>query len=1219
MGEPIEGEVHQLVTHLGIRKWRKRYLIVKTSYLMLYEKQEDVNNPNPQLKVSFYEIKEIQEATFIGDQSGQVKRDTNCGFKVDYGGHHSISLQANSQEERTKFVQSLQDKKNFWQQQTPTSPEKTFFGKDSSMELIETCEIDLKDPLGLVGKEEVVQIREEFEGTCSVRLLYSDASIQYATLSSNMTGEEVLEQVQDLSNSSRSSLFLLDTKGVVQNLRPKDKPGPILARLYGLCVVEPQNRVFVVHFPSSDWIPLILNKGVSCQQIIHSQKIKAKISDNQSSNAALFIRKSTEIQSISSHTAGEVQLSHQECPAELLYTETTEGVEPKQTVLILRQGTTGTAVTKTERNRTMTIKDKYALLSSPLSKVKNQRNMEMIYDEAIENLENDPLQSSVMVPKINQEWLEDSDNTPDDNRIRFREKAEEISPIDESVELLPSSEPRGRLPPLHSTSPSKTDGVKKLFNKTFHSKKSAEIQKDDTVQAQELKRGRTTALTISDDDEHMVYVDEANRHKHTDSHPFEMSIEDNFHQSSKHHYIPPSTQNKIVEEPRQQHLVRPSSLAPILTAGEIARHVTSAKTPDEENYPLSPTSITLQEIAKYPTIKTSTWQQVENNSMTERKDDLDKNAIISDLQARANPNIESKPAIGAIKVDTRQPIMIPKIAVTSQETRVFQIISPALLRTWVLNKANNPPSKIQVNKSILEWKKDKWVLAANSQYSDLTLTDENKSIFKLAGGIELVYYDKSKVWSVNGPKIIKYVQPSMELKKNAGPKTNVQRKKMEFTRQAVAQFSNVAGREDELGFNDGDVMNIVSEVSEDWLMCENKEGVRGYVPTNYVKIQDYKPTAVKEEEIQDKLDSEEQNEDAKSESKVLEDNPEGSDKVEIEPEPVIDMYTRLAIQLREKIKLLQNAVDPIIWHSGATRDPEIKKQLFDDRKTPAVAVLIRGKLSTALAEIILKGLKAKKSFFQIENNNIWSVVLETAKYKDSIPACSSAYKAIEDICILSEVTNTLGSPSSKFRSFICQALNNQFLESWLYTVFFDLGGNAFEGLYEIDSFVVCSRHEKIRTLLEEMLLIVQPLDALGFQLSINFERGPQPSEGKWLSSSGIGQRFGNIFLKTMTQPITPLGTKNSSRTSSRENLSINHTMTSLSRSSSPTNENNNKMFVTPGESIKKGNVTVDTATDIAVADSIYTRTIGPKKSIEQLNKIVEDSKIQEDTPDDVNI
>ena len=120
-------------------------------------------------------------------------------------------------------------------------------------------------------------MREGYEGKCSVKLLYSDGSTQNTTLSTNMTGEEVLNQVQDSSGSSSSSLFLLDMKGVVQRLKLDSKPGPILARLYGLCVVEPQNRVIVVHFSSGDWVPLILPKSTNCQQIIESERVSVSV------------------------------------------------------------------------------------------------------------------------------------------------------------------------------------------------------------------------------------------------------------------------------------------------------------------------------------------------------------------------------------------------------------------------------------------------------------------------------------------------------------------------------------------------------------------------------------------------------------------------------------------------------------------------------------------------------------------------------------------------------------------------------------------------------------------------------------------------------------------------------------------------------------------------------------------------------------------------------
>ena len=88
-------------------------------------------------------------------------------------------------------------------------------------------------------------------------------------------------------------------------------------------------------------------------------------------------------------------------------------------------------------------------------------------------------------------------NTPSD--IRSDNMAEESSFLESSVELLPSSEPRTRLAPLHSATPSKTEGVKKLFNKKFNPKRSEEAQKeaDATHGTFETRRVRTTALKVN--------------------------------------------------------------------------------------------------------------------------------------------------------------------------------------------------------------------------------------------------------------------------------------------------------------------------------------------------------------------------------------------------------------------------------------------------------------------------------------------------------------------------------------------------------------------------------------------------------------------------------------------------------------------------------------------------------------------------------------------------
>ena len=598
----------------------------------------------------------------------------------------------------------------------------------------------------------------------------------------------------------------------------------------------------------------------------------------------------------------------------------------------------------------------------------------------------------------------------------------------------------------------------------------------------------------------------------------------------------------------------------------------------------------------------------------EQKKTLDKNAILAEITSRANLTHESKPS-------ENDRIILPPLVIPfeKKDQRPFEVTSPAVLRTWVIN-SSNPPAKIKINKSVLERKNNKWVLAPDSQYSDVVVTssiDENKSIFKLPGDIGLVYYEKNKKWAVTGPRIIKTKvinQTRKSTEENAGVRVN-----QKFTQKAIAHFPNVSSREDELGFEKGDILLVVSVFNEEWLKCEDQSGKRGIVPKNHVEIIECKPPTppLPKEEVDLKSPT--------SPLRTIENGETGETPTEVKseeeiktpesPPPVLDLPSKLAADLREKIKHLQNSVDPVLWHSGATRDPEAKQQLFDDKKTPAIAVLIRGRLCSAIVQILITGLKSRSSFFQIEGNSVWSIVKETLKYSDTIPACKAAFKAVEDIEILSEVTNTPLSSSAKFRSFVCQALNNHFLELWLHAVFFDLGGaECLDNLFELESFVVFSRHPKIQPLLKEMLLTLQPLDALEFKLTIDFERGRGVPDDA-TSVSGIGKKFGSWFLKAMTSPITPIAATRpspmSSRTNSRESLSEGmYRSDALSQ-----DKEHRKVFVSPGETIHKGGVTVDTANEVAVADATL-RKFGPRKTIEHLNKIVEGDTIKkEDTPE----
>ena len=78
-----------------------------------------------------------------------------------------------------------------------------------------------------------------------------------------------------------------------------------------------------------------------------------------------------------------------------------------------------------------------------------------------------------------------------------------------------------------------------------------------------------------------------------------MSIEETSEGLKRPHQLPPGVEQELANKDfERSQYVRPSSLAPILSAREIARHVTSAKTPDEESNPMIPILLSKQEISK---------------------------------------------------------------------------------------------------------------------------------------------------------------------------------------------------------------------------------------------------------------------------------------------------------------------------------------------------------------------------------------------------------------------------------------------------------------------------------------------------------------------------------------------------------------------------------------------------------------------------------------------
>ena len=53
-------------------------------------------------------------------------------------------------------------------------------------------------------------------------------------------------------------------------------------------------------------------------------------------------------------------------------------------------------------------------------------------------------------------------------------------------------------------------------------------------------------------------------------------------------------------------------------------------------------------------------------------------------------------------------------------------------------------------------------------------------------------------------------------------------------RKVIALYNNVGEEGDELSFNQGDVLTVIEQLNEEWLMCQ-RGTESGIVPANYVK------------------------------------------------------------------------------------------------------------------------------------------------------------------------------------------------------------------------------------------------------------------------------------------------------------------------------------------------------------------------------------------------
>ncbi|XP_034027066.1 iporin isoform X2 [Thalassophryne amazonica] len=192
--------------------------------------------------------------------------------------------------------------------------------------------------------------------------------------------------------------------------------------------------------------------------------------------------------------------------------------------------------------------------------------------------------------------------------------------------------------------------------------------------------------------------------------------------------------------------------------------------------------------------------------------------------------------------------------------------------------------------------------------------------------------------------------------------------------------------------------------------------------------------------------------------------------------------SHISVDLKQKralVKAVNMAVDLIVAHFGTSRDPDVKAKLGNSWVSPNVGHLILKYLCPALREVLQDGLKAYVLDLIIGQRRCqpWILVEASTQLGPSTRVLHSLFSKVSQY---SELT----SHSMRLNAFIFGLLNLKCLEFWfnhLYT-----HEDIIAAHYNPWGFLPLSQGV-CQNLFEELLLLLQPLSLLPFDLDLMFE------------------------------------------------------------------------------------------------------------------------------------
>ncbi|CAL8344109.1 unnamed protein product [Lota lota] len=192
--------------------------------------------------------------------------------------------------------------------------------------------------------------------------------------------------------------------------------------------------------------------------------------------------------------------------------------------------------------------------------------------------------------------------------------------------------------------------------------------------------------------------------------------------------------------------------------------------------------------------------------------------------------------------------------------------------------------------------------------------------------------------------------------------------------------------------------------------------------------------------------------------------------------------SKVSVDLPHKkglVKAVNTAVDLVVAHFGTSRDPDVKAKLGNSWVSPNVGHLILKYLCPALREVLQDGLKAHLLDLIVGQRRCqpWSLVEASTQLG---PSTRLLYTLFSKVSQFSELT----SHSMRLNAFIFGLLNLRSLEFWFNHVY--THEDIVAAHYDQRGFLALSQGP-CRVLFEELLLLLQPLSLLPFDLDVLFE------------------------------------------------------------------------------------------------------------------------------------